>query len=803
VLLQVAGRYRLTDDSRNKLGEYVQKAVRLTRTMLTLLPPTVIYLPLHYNDRLHDTNRATWDEEEAEKNPKLSITHYRPVLLYGNHLHVAVKGLIGKKLESSKRAPPPPPAVTKTQTLSIHSPSNSVLPSAPPPPAVPLAVPLAPAPVTKTQTLSTRAPHYPHPPPPPAVSAPPPHSTKPSIPHYHVDEHQSHSSHSTTEPAHKPKGQRRNRSPSFDKPLSPDKRPKVDERVENPPSLSSRREKVAPSFQHSSATEQIKHKLQQNSVPSRAVPDTQYSSQPPPLVAYLPASQGHSSTQMIEKREGSMSSTPVQTARASHQKQSTYSVSSSNSSYPSVRSGDAQNRMKKEGDTTSGVSAQTTARRTGYEYKSEASKGVTPPTTSKSAGTISSHKETKNINNLASSTSKYDESRPPYAKQKSGKPHSPSAVTKEKLTGGSLKSGTAAATSSSHHLPPTGAGRPSSSHKTNKGNGIHSRSPIPVNKQGNGRKVTPQKTTPRQKPAVFKEMIDPRHEITPTKSSHRLKLKSRPVSGNRNAKENANPPAAITISKQSTAAGNRLNLDSNSRSKISDRGSSYTPLIYPKKVSPRPAKDIMASQASSIKTPMRAVTLVKDYFKSHTTGPSPTDASILPNKPHKSNKGPVRSPIHDYATPLTPGVAGYGGIPLPQGDRPQGCSNSGSRASKYKRPETPRSRPTKIDATFRPGPTIRKPTNINRPTKEQSPVAVSPNPCQTSPVSSTQFIVQQASQQQDDLQHKLRSGATYDYPTGSRVEPEQLRQKRRIDVVLCESRGGGAVTRVQKLQKRK
>ncbi|XP_019851296.1 PREDICTED: transcription factor SFL2-like [Amphimedon queenslandica] len=829
VLLQVAGRYRLTDESRNKLGEYVQKAVRQTHTMLTLLPPTVIYLPLHYNEGLHDTNRATWDEEEAEKNPKLSITHYRPVLLYGNHLHVAVKGLIGKKLESSKRAPPSPPPVTKTQTLSIHSPSNSVLPPAPPPPAVPPAVPLAPPPVTKTQTLNTRAPHYslppapappvppslpvnktqtlstrspryPHPPPPPAVSAPPPPpSTKPSILHHHVDEHQSHSSHSTTEPAHKPKGQRRNRSPSFNEPLSPDKRPKVDERVENPPSLSSRRE-VAPSFQQLAATEQNKHKLQQNSVPSRAVPDTQYSSQqPPPLVAYLPASQGRSSTQMIEKRAGSMSSSPVQTARASHQKQSTYSVSSSNSFYPSVRSGDAQDRMKREGYTTSGVSAQTTSRRHGYEYKPEASKGAKPPTTSESAGMIRPHKETKNINNLAGSTSKYNESRP-SAKQRSGKPHSPSAVTKEKLTGGSLKTGTAAATSSSHRLPPTGAGRPSSSsHKTNKGNGIRSWSPVPVNKQGNGRKVTPQRTTP-QKPAVFKEMVYPKREITPTSSSHRLKLKSRPVSGNRNAKENTNPPAAITISKQRSTVGNRLNLDSNSRSKVSDRGSSYTPPTYPKKVSPRQTKDIMASQASSIKTPMRAVASVKDHLKSHTTGPSPTDASILPNKPHKSNKGPVRSPIHDYATP---GVGGYGGIPLPQGDRPQGCSNSGSRASKYKLPETPRLRPTKIDATFRPGPTIRKPTNINRPTKEQSPVAVSPNPCQTSPVSSTQFIVQQASQQQDDLQHKLRSGATYDYPTVSRVEREHLRQKRKRDVVLCESRGGGAVTREQKLQKRK
>ncbi|XP_019848903.1 PREDICTED: serine/arginine repetitive matrix protein 1-like [Amphimedon queenslandica] len=828
VLLQVAGRYRLTDESRNKLGEYVQKAVRQTRTMLTLLPPTVIYLPLHYNEGLHDTNRATWDEEEAEKNPKLSITHYRPVLLYGNHLHVAVKGLIGKKLESSKHAPPPP--VTKTQTLSIHSPSTSVLPPAPPPPAVPPAVPLAPPPVTKTQTLSTHSPHYslppapappvspslpvnktqtlsthspryPHPPPPPAVSAPLPPPTKPSILHHHVDEHQSHSSHSTTEPAHKPKGQRRNRSPSFDKPLSPDKRPKVDERVENLPSLSSRREKVAPSFQHSSATEQNKHKLQQNSVPSRAVPGTQYSSQPPPLVAYLPASQGRSSTQMIEKRAGSVSSSPVQTARASHQKQSTYSVSSNNSSYPSVCSGDAKGRMKREGDTTSGVSAQTTSRRTGYEYKPEASKGVTPPTTSESAGMIRPHKETKNRNNPAGSILKYNESCP-SAKQRSGKPHSPSAVTKEKITGGSLKSGTAAATSSSHRLQTT---RPSSSNKTtksSKGNGIHSQSPVPASKQASGyrRQVTPQGTTPPRAAAVSRERVNPKSVATPTSSSYRLTPTSRPPSSNRNAKsmkENANPPhnrkAAVTISKQGSTWNRSNKLNSSSRSKVSDRS---TPTYFRPKVSPRQTSNI---SPQNVRAPVKPLSPVKDQVKSQTTGHtkatvSPTGArrELLPNLIYrpKAETPSFRSQTHGH----TQNITGAQNIPLPPG---QPHHSSQYRKGRYFTSEKAKEKTTQKTQKSMINPTSKRPDSTDitkKPTIEQLVVPISPNSCQRSPKSSIEVKVQ----------HELRSGRTYEYPTANNRERERLEQRRGTDAVLRESRGGGAVqVHVQKLQKRK
>ena len=95
------GKYSLSPASQDMVDEYVLKAVKLTRTMLTLLPPPVVVIPQYYDDSLQDTNRATWNENKV--GPDVKITHYRPVLLYGNHAHVAVKGLVGNyKLESER-----------------------------------------------------------------------------------------------------------------------------------------------------------------------------------------------------------------------------------------------------------------------------------------------------------------------------------------------------------------------------------------------------------------------------------------------------------------------------------------------------------------------------------------------------------------------------------------------------------------------------------------------------------------------------------------------------------------------------
>ena len=67
----------------------------LTQNMLTLLPPLVVTtLPQLYNEQLHETNRSTWDEFAALDSSR-KLTYYRPILVYGNHLHVAMKGLVG------------------------------------------------------------------------------------------------------------------------------------------------------------------------------------------------------------------------------------------------------------------------------------------------------------------------------------------------------------------------------------------------------------------------------------------------------------------------------------------------------------------------------------------------------------------------------------------------------------------------------------------------------------------------------------------------------------------------------------
>lgn len=67
----------------------------LTQNMLTLLPPLVVTtLPQLYNEQLHETNRSTWDESAALDSSR-KLTYYRPILVYGNQLHVAMKGLVG------------------------------------------------------------------------------------------------------------------------------------------------------------------------------------------------------------------------------------------------------------------------------------------------------------------------------------------------------------------------------------------------------------------------------------------------------------------------------------------------------------------------------------------------------------------------------------------------------------------------------------------------------------------------------------------------------------------------------------
>ena len=61
--------------------------------MLTLVPPLIVITVPQYNEKLHDTNRSTWHEFGV--NDSRELTYYRPILVYGNQLHVAMKGLVG------------------------------------------------------------------------------------------------------------------------------------------------------------------------------------------------------------------------------------------------------------------------------------------------------------------------------------------------------------------------------------------------------------------------------------------------------------------------------------------------------------------------------------------------------------------------------------------------------------------------------------------------------------------------------------------------------------------------------------
>ena len=63
--------------------------------MLTLLPPLLVVCnkELHheFHKGLYDTFRQTWDETKDMS----CLYYYRPALVFGNQLSVAVKGLIG------------------------------------------------------------------------------------------------------------------------------------------------------------------------------------------------------------------------------------------------------------------------------------------------------------------------------------------------------------------------------------------------------------------------------------------------------------------------------------------------------------------------------------------------------------------------------------------------------------------------------------------------------------------------------------------------------------------------------------
>ena len=83
------------------IEDYVVKAVTLTHNMLTLLPPLLITTEIKkYNEAMHDVNRATWNDAIKRKE---CLIYYRPILVDGNQLHIAEKGLVGNKIEEEPK----------------------------------------------------------------------------------------------------------------------------------------------------------------------------------------------------------------------------------------------------------------------------------------------------------------------------------------------------------------------------------------------------------------------------------------------------------------------------------------------------------------------------------------------------------------------------------------------------------------------------------------------------------------------------------------------------------------------------
>ena len=99
VLIAVAKYHAILCDNEALLKSNVEKAVALTHSMLTRLPPLLVCKILLYHEDYYDTNRLTWDET---KKTGTCMFYYRPVVFFGNKKHVAVKGLLGNTEEEIK-----------------------------------------------------------------------------------------------------------------------------------------------------------------------------------------------------------------------------------------------------------------------------------------------------------------------------------------------------------------------------------------------------------------------------------------------------------------------------------------------------------------------------------------------------------------------------------------------------------------------------------------------------------------------------------------------------------------------------
>ena len=91
MLLYIAEKYSTLDTSNDALKNHISKALNLTFTMLTLLPPLKVCVTTEYREELHNTFQKTWRESDVSKR----LHYYRPILVYSNKGQVAVKALVG------------------------------------------------------------------------------------------------------------------------------------------------------------------------------------------------------------------------------------------------------------------------------------------------------------------------------------------------------------------------------------------------------------------------------------------------------------------------------------------------------------------------------------------------------------------------------------------------------------------------------------------------------------------------------------------------------------------------------------
>ena len=91
IFRQIAQNYTFVQRNEARIEvKSIALSLDLVHSMLTLLPPLLIIQPQWQDDNVQDTNRLTWDETSDQP-----LIYYRPVLVHGNHLQVAARGLVG------------------------------------------------------------------------------------------------------------------------------------------------------------------------------------------------------------------------------------------------------------------------------------------------------------------------------------------------------------------------------------------------------------------------------------------------------------------------------------------------------------------------------------------------------------------------------------------------------------------------------------------------------------------------------------------------------------------------------------